>query len=180
MDEIVRLLERLRPRIERLGGGKDDGEELYAEVSLACVEKEQRYDWSHPKIDGRVIAMAENLRITRHRRERLRKHACLRAEDSQALACTPGSIDETQSRVCIAIRDAVDRLPDRYREVVDEHSFRGKRMSAIARAMGLPPATIRTHWRRALLQLAHDPSIRDLWLIEGDNGKVPAGYERRK
>ena len=150
MDEMLRLLNRLRPRIERLGGGKDEGEELYAEVALACVEKRQRYDWSHPEIEGRVISMATNLRIRRLRRERMRKHACLPAEECRALACDAAMIEDTPSTVCIACREAINRLPDRYREVVDEQFYAGRRMSSIAKAMGLPSATIRTRSRRAL------------------------------
>ncbi|NLX95411.1 MAG: hypothetical protein GXY83_04475 [Rhodopirellula sp.] len=57
MNEIVSVLERLRPAIERIGGGREDGEDLYGDVALACVEELDRYDWMHPEIEGRVIRM---------------------------------------------------------------------------------------------------------------------------
>jgi RNA polymerase sigma factor (sigma-70 family) len=168
MDEMVRLLERLRPRIERLAGGRMDGEELYAEVELACVKKSKRYDWTHPKIDGRVMRMARNLRIWLLRRERVRRHDCLPSDDCQELASLCGAIEDEHSAVSIACREAVGRLPERYREVVEQHFFGGQRMTAIASAKGVPSATIRTICRRALRRLADDATIRDLWPIKGD------------
>jgi DNA-directed RNA polymerase specialized sigma24 family protein len=167
MDEMLRLLERLRPRIERMAGGMDNGDELYAEVEFACVKSSQRYDWLHPKIEGRVMRMARNLLVRMRRRERLRRHACLPAEDCAELARADGSMEEKLWQVFVACRDAVERLPDRYREVVDQHCFGGKQMSSIASASGLPPATIRTLWRRGLQQLARDPTIRAIWTADG-------------
>lgn len=167
MDKMESVLENVRSAIERLGGGRDDGEELFAEVSLGCVKKGERYDWSDPRIEGRVIKMARNLRITRFRRDRLRRHARLPDKDCQALACDSGPVEESQAIVCAACREAVESLPDRYRDIVNQYFFAGKRLTSIAREIGLPSATVRTRCRRALQRLARDPRIRELAPIYG-------------
>lgn len=38
MQNLVRLLKRLRTTIERIGGGGHDGEDLFGEVALACIK----------------------------------------------------------------------------------------------------------------------------------------------
>jgi len=162
MNEMTALLERLRPAIERLEGRRHDGEELYGEVALACVQKSQRYDWSHPQIERRVMRMARNLRIGRLRRERLRRHGPLPADDCRALAYEDFPSEETRGLDSIACQEAIARLPAPYRRVILEHFTRRKRFVAIASEMTLPAATVRTHCRRALQQLARDPKIREL------------------
>lgn len=172
MDKIATLLERLRPRIERLAGGGHDGEYLFAEVALACIEKHDRYDWSHPKIEGRIICIARKLWSTHLRRERLRKTVTLPREDCPALAREPSPASDTQPREVDGIRfqEAVDHLPDRYRQIIHEHFGKGRRLVAIAREMRLPSATIRTRCRRALQKLACNPTIQDL---AASNGQKP-------
>ncbi len=167
MDQMTFLLERLRPVIERMGGGGFDGEDLYGDVCLACSEKWDRYDWSHSKIEGRIMCMAKNLRVKRFRRERLRKYMHLPSDDCRTLTYEVGSVEERKVLLCMRCRDAIDSLPDRYRQVIHEHFINGKRLVAIAWAMNLPSATIRTHCRRALQQLARDPGIRELAPSDG-------------
>ena len=152
-EKIGFLLEGLRPSIQRLGGGSHDGEDLYGDVCLACLEKGDRYDWSHAKIEGRVICMANNLRITRVRHERLRKHLRLLGGDCEALARDSRTVRETEDVPLSDLLAAVAALPDKYRKVIQEHYFSGKRLVAIAKEMKLPPATIRTRHRRALERL---------------------------
>lgn len=167
MDKMSTLLERLRPAIERIGGGGDDGEELFAEVALACVEKRAQYDWEHAMIEGRVIRIAQNLRVKRLRRERLRKHERLPSDDCHHLACHEPSVDEIETQPCGRCQLAVETLPQQYREVIHEHFVGGKRLVAIARAMKVPAGTIRTRYHRALERLARDPQILSLAEEEG-------------
>ncbi len=162
MDEMISLLERLRPVIERMGGRGNDADDLFGDVALACIEKWDQYDWSHPEIEGRIVRIAKNLKIKRLRRERLRKHACLQSEDCGVLVSNDRTVEETKPRVSVRCQEAVDCLPDRYRQVIREHFISGKRLIAIARVLKLPSATIRTRCRRALQQLAQDPRIREL------------------
>jgi hypothetical protein len=77
MDQMVAILTQLRPAIQRLAGGGYDGEDLYGNVALACVEKAEHYDWTHPQIRTRVLRIARNLNIRRIRKERSRRHHIL-------------------------------------------------------------------------------------------------------
>lgn len=115
MDEMLRVLEGLRPAIERLGGRGHDGEDLYGDVSLACVEKKGRYDWSHPGIKGRVMRIARNLHVTRHRRERLRRHEMLPPDCSDF--ASPARSDICNAEHTLASHEAVRDLPEAYRRV---------------------------------------------------------------
>ena len=139
-----------------------DGEDLYADVALACVEKAEQYDWSHPKIEGRVMQMARYLRARHHRHERLRRHASLPSDDCQVLACEDRELADAETDDHRRCNEAVARLPLRYRRVVQEHCTTGKKLVEIAIETKLPPATIRTHWRRVLQRLARDAGIRGL------------------
>jgi len=170
MDAITVMLERLRPTIERLGGGGHDGQDLYGDLALACVEKRHQYDWSHPSIEGRILRMAENLRITRLRRERVRRHAQLTADDCPALAREARPITGAEPRDLNRCSEAIDRLPRSYRQVAYEHVLKGKRLVAIANEMKRPSATIRTIWRRAKQRLACDPAIRAMDARGGGRG----------
>jgi len=158
--QMVFLLESLRPWIEQLGGGKHEGEDLFGDVQLACVQNADRYDWWHPKIGGLVVRIARNLRVTRLRRERLRRHARLPAEDCPALACEDSTGIERPLPDLAQWQEVMDSLPDRYRHIIEEHFARGKRLITIARQMSLPPATVRTRCRRALQRLAGHPAIQ--------------------
>lgn len=86
MQNLVCSLTRLRARIERKGGGGHDGEDLCQEVALACMEKRDAYDWSHPVVPGRIIRIAKNLHAKSLRRQRLRKHSPLPSGVCLALA----------------------------------------------------------------------------------------------
>lgn len=152
----------VRPTIERIGGGGHDGDELFAEVALACVEKYDHYDWSHRLINGRIIRIAKNVRIKLPRRERLRRHAPLPSDDCAALASDDSLIaDELETLSPAKYADAIGSLSDSYRHVIHEHFTKGKRLVAIAKELNIPPATVRTRCRRALHELAQDPRIRE-------------------
>jgi RNA polymerase sigma factor (sigma-70 family) len=165
METLARILGKLRPTIERIGGGGHDGDDLFGEVALACVEKHDRYDWSHPLIKGRIIRIAKNLRIKSLRRERLRKHASLPTDDCFAFAADQATENEHKTLSPTSCAAAVCSLSDPYRHVIHEHFTKGKRLVTIAEELNVPSATIRTRCRRALRQLAQDPRIRE---FEGD------------
>jgi len=162
MEKMTALLARLRPAIERLGGGGHEGEDLFGDVALACVEKYDRYDWSHPKIEGRVLRIAKNLHIRRLRSERVRKCASLPAHDCRALAHYDVQLRETDVVGSWSCQEALAGLPPLYRRVLHEHLVKGKRLVKIASELNLPSATIRTHHRRGLKQLARDLEMQEL------------------
>lgn len=53
-----------------------------------------------------------------------------------------------------AVRDAVEGLPDNYRAVVELREFDGLTYDEIASSLDLPINTVKTHLRRARLELA--------------------------
>ena len=163
MNTMALLLERLRPAIERLGGCRIAGEDLYGDVCLACVRQANRYDWSHPQIEGRVLRIARNLWITRLRRESLRRCSQLPHDSNcQALSYSACLVDESKSQVQSRCAEAVSRLSPRCRRIIREHIFKGESLVRIAEKMRIPAPTVRTLWRRARQQLARDSAFREL------------------
>jgi RNA polymerase sigma factor (sigma-70 family) len=163
MDQMVAILTQLRPAIQRLAGGGYDGEDLYGNVALACVEKAEHYDWTHPQIRTRVLRIARNLNIRRIRKERWRRDhillSVLSAEHPRlaTLECVEAEAD---GRSCTEWRAAVQELAEPYRRVIQQRFSEGKRFAAIARDMNMPSATVRTRCRRALQHLAKDPRVK--------------------
>lgn len=51
------------------------------------------------------------------------------------------------------LRDAIDALPERYRTVVTLYHLQGRQYEEIARVLGLPMGTVKTHLFRAKEQL---------------------------
>lgn len=162
MENLARILGQLRPPIERIGGGGHECDGLFGEVALACIEKHDQYDWSHPLIKGRIIRIAQNLRIKSLRRNRLRKHAPLPSGDCAALAVVEeGIANEHETLSPAEYVAAIDSLSDSYRHVIHEHFAKGKPLVAIAEQLNVPSATVRTRCRRALQRLALNPIVRE-------------------
>lgn len=60
------------------------------------------------------------------------------------------------------LRDAVDKLPEPYREAVTLRYFEQKSVKQIAHTVGKPVQTIHTRLRRAIDQLRNDPNVQSL------------------
>ena len=64
----------------------------------------------------------------------------------------------------------ISNLPDKQRETLVLSTMKGLRMKDIARVMGLPENTVKTHLRRARLALAEDLGRREALILNETPG----------
>ena len=64
----------------------------------------------------------------------------------------------------------IRELPDKQRETLVLSTMKGLRMKDIARVMGLPENTVKTHLRRARLALAQDLGRREALILNETPG----------
>ena len=67
---------------------------------------------------------------------------------------------EQQSTV-LWLESRIKNLPDKQRDTLVLSTMKGLRMKDIARVMGMPENTVKTHLRRARLALAEDLARRE-------------------
>ena len=137
--------DRLYPRAEalarRIVGEWADAEDVAAEALARTYAR-----WSKvrelPHLDAWVLRVTGNLAIDVMRR-RTRRHP--------APADTAAAPDTTLLRLALAV--ALQSLPRRQREVIVLRYLTDLSEDDVALALGISPATVRTHVHRAFVQL---------------------------
>jgi len=106
---------------------------------------------------GWLASIAVNLCRDRLRRHRLVPFVALESDDEQrgplAVLASPEPSPErvAMARQAVArVRSAVERLPDRQREVFTLRFYAGLDLAAIAEALAVDVGTVKTHLHRAL------------------------------
>lgn len=160
MRAIEGVLTRLQPRIEALPGDSHDGQDLFEDVAVACLKRENEYDWFHPEIDGRVMRIAQNLNIRRMRRDRVREN-CKLPDDDLVRDRKSRFVEEQfhHWEGAILCRRAVQQLAPRDRAIGWWHVVRRERFGQIARRLSLNESTVRCCCHRALKKLRQNPEI---------------------
>lgn len=167
-DELVRFLRAQHPRVagtlQLILGDVDVADELTAETMARVVR-----DWR--RIRGLsapgpyVHRIAVNLANSRFRRLAAQRRALARHGADEDTHRDHDTAD------VLAVREAVAALPVRQRECVALHHFADLPTDAVADALGIRPATVRSHLRdaRAALRVAL-----------GDDVDLPADEQPRR
>lgn len=70
--------------------------------------------------------------------------------------------DADHTELVQAVRDAVDALPADQRALIVSHDFKGGTFTSAARAYGMVPSTVSSHYHRARRALYQDPKLKAL------------------
>ncbi len=148
---------------------RQDAEELYQDTFLKLYESREKLHIDK-NAKSFVMSVAYNLyrnyRRRRSVRERITGAAYSLEESGQELPDRAEAVEERvlAEEMCRALREAVRRLPDRYRLPVLLYYMEELTQRETGRILGLPEETVKTRLRRARAMLRKD--------MEGQ------GYER--
>ncbi len=149
--QVVQIMNKLRPFILRIGGGGDDGEELWEEVIIACLDHPE-YEWKDPRVEGCVRRIAENLKISRHRQTH--HHVALNNDIADRAVDQISFADLLELFGTVLNADEI--------QVLVRHAVQGIRLNEIARERGITPGAMRVQWLRLRQRLLAYESIRAL------------------
>jgi RNA polymerase sigma-70 factor (ECF subfamily) len=141
-DRYAGLANGLALRILRDG---TEAEDVVQEVFVQIWRQAGRYDAARGTPEAWVCTIARTRAL-----DRLRRRAS-RREDPQAAAPEPGGRPHTEE--ALAVRKALDVLPDEQRRALELAYYEGLTQSEIARQLGEPLGTVKTRIRSAMIRL---------------------------
>lgn len=154
---LGRLFDLLSPELltvaRHLSGDAAEAEDLVQAAFLAALEHPERYDESRP-LAAWFVGILRNQALA-WRRSAARSPDGERALEAQNTSEQRSRPDRkaTDGESAGLVRAALDRLPEKYRDVLDRHLGKGQSPTAIARETGASPATVRVQLHRGLAQL---------------------------
>lgn len=158
----------------RYGIDRTDRDDLFQDVFLRIHQAASSYQPSKP-LRPWIVSIVLNT-VRNHRRDQFRKsrflshlftdskHRILRDQNQGA-----DQMLEQQNTVRW-LEGRIRELPDKQRETLVLSTMKGLRMKDIARVMGLPENTVKTHLRRARLALAQDLGRREALILNETPG----------
>jgi RNA polymerase sigma-70 factor (ECF subfamily) len=116
--------------------------------------------WQHPpEVRGEtalrawVYRIARNQYLQHRRRAGLETVALVDADDTADLS-TPGpDLRLEQAELCRAVRGAVEKLPDHYREVIVLHNLEGLSLDQVSAVLDIPTGTVKSRRAKAFKKL---------------------------
>jgi len=149
----------------RYGIGRSDRDDLFQEVFLRIHQAASRYQPSQP-LRPWIITIVLNT-VRNHRRDQFRKtrfltHLFAVTQHRNLTDQHPGADQMLEQQSTVRwLESRIRDLPDKQRETLVLSTMKGLRMKDIARVMGMPENTVKTHLRRARLALAEDLGRRE-------------------
>ncbi len=150
----------------RYGIDQNDRDDLFQEVFLRIHQAASRYQPSQPLRPWIVTIVLNTVR--NHRRDQFRKsrfltHLFTLTQHRNHRDQNPGADQMLEQQSTLRwLERRIRDLPDKQRETLVLSTMKGLRMKDIARVMGMPENTVKTHLRRARLALAEDLGRRDM------------------
>ncbi|QGL80450.1 RNA polymerase sigma factor RpoE [Stenotrophomonas maltophilia] len=155
-DCFMRIYDYFMPRLcvylRGLGAPDAVGEELAQECLLRLWLRAAEYDAAQGALSTWLYRIARNLHIDRIRRERSWMQVQAAVEDAAAVDMIERSSAE-QFADQARLRQRINELPAVQARLVRMSYFEAKSHSEIAQALGMPLGTVKSHLRRAFLQL---------------------------
>ncbi len=155
-DCFIRIYDHFMPRlcIYLRGRGATDGtaEELAQESLLRLWLNAADFDASRSALGTWLYRIARNLHIDRFRSER----GWLQAQEAVEAAAVDDPPERTSAEQFVdhaRLRQRINELPAIQARLVRMSHFEAKSHSEIAQALSLPLGTVKSHLRRAFLQL---------------------------
>lgn len=155
-DCFMRIYDHFMPRLcvylRGLGAPDAVAEELAQECLLRLWLRAVDYDAAQGALSTWLYRIARNLHIDRVRRERSWLQVQAAVEDAATLDLVERSSAE-QFADQARLRQRINELPAVQARLVRMSYFEAKSHSEIAEALGMPLGTVKSHLRRAFLQL---------------------------
>ncbi|MBH1553635.1 sigma-70 family RNA polymerase sigma factor [Stenotrophomonas maltophilia] len=155
-DCFMRIYDHFMPRLcvylRGLGAPDAVAEELAQECLLRLWLRAADYDAAQGALSTWLYRIARNLHIDRVRRERSWLQVQAAVEDAATLDMVERSSTE-QFADQARLRQRINELPAVQARLVRMSYFEAKSHSEIAEALGMPLGTVKSHLRRAFLQL---------------------------
>ncbi|HDS1123150.1 TPA: sigma-70 family RNA polymerase sigma factor [Stenotrophomonas maltophilia] len=155
-DCFMRIYDHFMPRLcvylRGLGAPDAVAEELAQECLLRLWLRAADYDAAQGALSTWLYRIARNLHIDRVRRERSWLQVQAAVEDAATLDLVERSSAE-QFADQAWLRQRINELPAVQARLVRMSYFEAKSHSEIAEALGMPLGTVKSHLRRAFLQL---------------------------
>ncbi|WP_049458089.1 sigma-70 family RNA polymerase sigma factor [Stenotrophomonas maltophilia] len=155
-DCFMRIYDHFMPRLcvylRGLGAPDAVAEELAQECLLRLWLRAADYDAAQGALSTWLYRIARNLHIDRVRRERSWLQVQAAVEDAATLDLVERSSAE-QFADQARLRQRINELPAVQARLVRMSYFEAKSHSEIAEALGMPLGTVKSHLRRAFLQL---------------------------
>ena len=149
----------------RYGVDQSDRDDLFQEIFLRIHKAAPRYRPNQslrPWIVTIVLNTVRNHRRDQFRKSRFLSHLFVATKHLNPAEQNSGADQmlDQQSNVRW-LENRITKLPDRQRETLVLSTMKGLRMRDIAKVMGCPVNTVKTHLRRTRLALAEDLSRRE-------------------
>lgn len=155
-DCFMRIYDHFMPRLcvylRGLGAPEAVAEELAQECLLRLWLRAADYDAAQSALSTWLYRIARNLHIDRVRRERSWLQVQAAVEDAATVDVVERSSAE-QFADQARLRQRINELPAVQARLVRMSYFEAKSHSEIAEALGMPLGTVKSHLRRAFLQL---------------------------
>lgn len=155
-DCFMRIYDYFMPRLcvylRGLGAPDAVAEEMAQECLLRLWLRAAEYDAAQGALSTWLYRIARNLQIDRIRRERSWMQVQAAVEDAAAVDMIERSSAE-QFADQARLRQRINELPAVQARLVRMSYFEAKSHSEIAQALGMPLGTVKSHLRRAFLQL---------------------------
>jgi RNA polymerase sigma-70 factor (ECF subfamily) len=152
---VVRWRDRIVDLAHLMTGDRDAAEDIGQEVFLRIFRAPQAYDPSRP-FAAWICTVARNLCHDRFRRESTRHRYQHEAVESRGFGPRPAPAPAEAAAAAEAearLRDAIARLPARFREAYVLCAVRGLSYEEAARICGCPMKTVSTRLARARKRL---------------------------
>ena len=163
---VQKYQDRLYNTIVHVAGGTEDARDVVQDAFVQAFVKLSMFKGASAFYTW-LYRIAFNVAASRHRRrrptlsiERARETSGTEPVDDTA---NPTEIIEQNER-CRQVRQAIDRLSDKYREVVVLREIDGCCYETIADILELPIGTVRSRLHRARLQLREE--LREVLMID--------------
>jgi len=163
LDTLLARAEWMRELARRLLHDPHRADDVVQQAFVAALERPPRDPARSDAWLRRVVRNLASMTRRGERRRRERERAVARRETG----IPPAAADVAAMEMHRRLVEAVLALDEPYREAVVERFFHGRSPQEIARAKGIPSATVRSHLRRALERLRarlDDEDGRAAWL----------------
>ncbi|WP_437829331.1 RNA polymerase sigma factor [Sorangium sp. So ce1153] len=146
--------ELFRRLARRFGVPARHAEDLAQEALLRGLEADRRLDLGESRAAyGATIVLNQARNHVRNARRRGEVLTSFDDHELQAECPTPEEMLRREQRQAL-LRDLINQVDPRYRDVLIKHAIEEVPLVEIASELGLNPKTVRTHYRRALKDLA--------------------------
>jgi len=164
-DAFAELVQRYRAPVYsylvRCGVAPDDRDDLFQEIFIRVHRAAASYDTGRP-LHPWIFTIVANTVRTHLRRQRVRSLVGSVEETAEPVAGDPGAERVAAGRQTMAwLERQIEKLPLARREVLILACVENRPLQEIAGVLGIPLWTVKTHLRRARLNLAEELARRN-------------------